>query len=474
MAQAIDSAYTSLVVLPDDVMLLIFSRLSPASVTLLGSTCKRFQRLSSDSQLWMTFCNLTCLSPMEKKTTGDHVIFSDNMQNKKRETNTTSFQRVYNTHVSSAWRWRTGQIHHEQQFRGHTGPVIGLDVQGGVFVSGSVDKTVRVWDTTRNLCVGAMQAPGPVFAVRFGVCEDSLVTGGADNNISIWSVSEMARIHVLRGHRGPVYDIDVDRKQRVMLTASEDGLVALWRVEPIRETISLSGWFTGHTDAVHCVRAADGMPFAVSGSSDSTLHMFDLTSMQSLHRIPIRPLSHAQSHTPCHPNTIHISGNCLMAGCEDGSARVWDMRSGTHIHSFPAHSAAVMCLQFDGTKAVTGGEDGVRVWDVRRWLSATHPDVTQNSYGVYGLADTHTVRSLCVSGMSLFTSVQNDVILFDYAESTRNTHPYNRKPSRPRRASQKSSTTTQQATNDDKASKQKPRQRGHNLPAPSAKLKSGR
>ena len=61
-------------------------------------------------------------------------------------------------------------------------------------------------------------------------------------------------------------------------------------------------------------------------------------------------------------------GKEVATASKDGTARVWDERTGACIHIFAGHGSTVMKAIFspDGTKIMTTSFDGiVRVWDIR-------------------------------------------------------------------------------------------------------------
>ena len=61
--------------------------------------------------------------------------------------------------------WRRGK-YRKEEFRGHTGPVTCLqyDDKRNILVSGSADKTVRVWKTKSKTCLAILK--GHTLAIR--------------------------------------------------------------------------------------------------------------------------------------------------------------------------------------------------------------------------------------------------------------------------------------------------------------------
>ena len=72
-----------------------------------------------------------------------------------------------------------------------------------------------------------------------------------------------------------------------------------------------------------------------------------------------------RAHRPVEALAITPDGAQVVTGSEDGTARLWDSRTGEPVsilrHSRPVHAVAVTP---DGTQIVTGAQDGTaRVWD---------------------------------------------------------------------------------------------------------------
>jgi WD40 repeat protein len=69
--------------------------------------------------------------------------------------------------------------------------------------------------------------------------------------------------------------------------------------------------------------------------------------------------------------TYSLDGTMILTGSGDGTARLWDVTTGTQVGAAMEHSGMVFAAAFspDGKRIATGGQDGkVRLW-------AVHPPV---------------------------------------------------------------------------------------------------
>lgn len=62
--------------------------------------------------------------------------------------------------------------------------------------SGSVDKTIRMWDIKKQKEVGIFYARGPIYSVQFSPDGKLLALGSGDTSISLWDVEEEEEVGV--------------------------------------------------------------------------------------------------------------------------------------------------------------------------------------------------------------------------------------------------------------------------------------
>ena len=74
-----------------------------------------------------------------------------------------------------------------------------------MLVSGSDDKTVRLWQAETGQCLKILQEhQGKVYTVAFSPDGTLLASGGDDRVVRIWEANTGRCLHTLQGHSGRV------------------------------------------------------------------------------------------------------------------------------------------------------------------------------------------------------------------------------------------------------------------------------
>ena len=118
---------------------------------------------------------------------------------------------------------------------------------------------------------------GEILEVRFSSDGHYLATAGEDKNVNIYNVSRPAsRIEspmmVLKGSNSAVTSVNFSSNKKFILASSNDYAARVWDLGSGRVTLAL----TGHQASVSCARYMSTTQ-AVTGSSDRTLRIWDLT-----------------------------------------------------------------------------------------------------------------------------------------------------------------------------------------------------
>jgi hypothetical protein len=139
----------------------------------------------------------------------------------------------------------------------------------------SWDRTVKVWDAQTGQEVLSLKGhAGGVTSVRFSPDGRHLVSGSQDRTARVWDVSSQEtgrEILALRGHAGTVADVAYSPDGNRLATASDDRTVRVWDAQTGQEALTLRVT-TGVVEGVSF--SPDGRRLAAT-SNDRTIRVWE-------------------------------------------------------------------------------------------------------------------------------------------------------------------------------------------------------
>ena len=243
---------------------------------------------------------------------------------------------------------------------GHEGPVYSVAVtpDGGRIVTGSYDKTARIWDAKTGAEIAVLEGhEGRVNSVVVTPDGARIVTGSQDNTARIWDVKTGTEIAVLEGHEGPVYSVPVTPDGARIITGSFDKTARIWDAKTGAQIAALEG----HKGGVWSVAMTPDGALIVTGSQDGTLRSWDAkTGAEIAVLLRNEGLINGVAVTP--------DGARIVTDSRDNTARIWDAKTGAEIAALKGHEDRVQSVAVtpDGTRIVTGSRDNTaRIWDAK-------------------------------------------------------------------------------------------------------------
>jgi WD40 repeat protein len=229
---------------------------------------------------------------------------------------------------------------------GHTNPVtqVSFSPDGTRLVTASLDGTARVWklDTGAELATLAGHR-GPVTAAVF-VDDSDVATGGDDGTVRLWYVLAEPELKVLAQLRGPV-------TRAAFLSAN--------RIEAVTPNGHAHVFdLGGHQVGVHAATPPPPVlstlgARAVPDGTIVRIHEPDGTNVV------------LRGHTgPVSSARFSPDGSAVVTASSDGTARVWDVRTGASLETLRGHFGAVTDASFspDGRWIVTAGPGTAALW----------------------------------------------------------------------------------------------------------------
>jgi WD40 repeat protein len=234
---------------------------------------------------------------------------------------------------------------------------VGVTSDGRRALSGSEDRTFRLWDlqTGQNLRTFAGHAAG-VTAVALSPDRHIAVSGSGDRTLKLWDAESGQLLRTVSGHEDGVSAAVISPDGCRVLSGSRDRTLRLWDASTGR----LLRTFVGHQDGVGAVAMSADARRACSGSRDCTLRLWDLATGQLLHSL--------EGHTGMvFGVAISPDGRQVVSGSDDGTIKLWDVATGQLLRTLTGHEDGVsaVALSPDGRRVLSGSDDSsLRLWDL--------------------------------------------------------------------------------------------------------------
>ncbi|HIK11185.1 MAG TPA: FHA domain-containing protein [Oscillatoriaceae cyanobacterium M33_DOE_052] len=277
-------------------------------------------------------------------------------------------------------------------FSGHASWVnsVCLSHDGKLAVSGSSDDTLKLWNAATGDCISTFKHhPSEVTSVCLSPDNRLALCGTDDGKLHIWDVANELHLRTLprrepqnpsagatpngdRGHSDEVTSVCVSYDGQFALSGSKDNTIILWEIATGKQLRT----FAGHTWVVNSVCLSADSRLALSGSSDGSLHLWDLatgaaTSFGSV------AIGNFKGHTSWVTSvSLSADGQFALSGSGDSTLKLWEVTTGLCLHEFEGHSSWVnsVCLSPDAKFALSGSDDNtLKLW-VLDWKEVKVPD----------------------------------------------------------------------------------------------------
>ena len=165
---------------------------------------------------------------------------------------------------------------------GHTGTIhcICYSPNGRHIISGSDDRTIRIWDAETGGISGEPLKghTGSVRSVAYSPDGRRIISGSRDNTIRIWDAETGAAVgKPLEGHSEYVSSVAYSPDGRRVISGSEDATIRIWDTEP---NAGVSSPLEGEVVNVPSVTSFPTGQHNVSGSNSNTIHVSETFSHQ--------------------------------------------------------------------------------------------------------------------------------------------------------------------------------------------------
>jgi WD40 repeat protein len=238
---------------------------------------------------------------------------------------------------------------------------VAFSPDGNRIASADAGGALKVWEAGRGGpgTFAFRGHTGDVTAADFLPGRRHLVTGSDDRTLRVWDHHTGREVRTMQGHPGGVSAVAVSRDGTRIVSGNSTGMVKLWDAASGRDL----GTFADQAEAIIKLVAfsPDGSRIA-SSSNTGSIRVWDAATGQALHAVHLDEDWKA---------VVGFSPDCsrvAIGGYEDGRLRVHDLASGKGEWSVAAHGAGVWQVAYspDGSRVISSGRDYyLRVWDAR-------------------------------------------------------------------------------------------------------------
>ncbi|KAI1104200.1 WD40 repeat-like protein [Jackrogersella minutella] len=376
--------------LPSELAVQILSHLDAAQLATASKVSRFWHGMVQDQHVWRqsflrekTNTYATSLPVQPGTSSGVPSIRPEN-----------DWQKIYRARQELDKRWKLGKQARAVFLYGHTDSVYCQQFDENKIITGSRDKTIRIWDMHTLQCrliIGPPRAINDTSIlfdqagqpVHYALCpddqqinpsvpvmvsfpihhsasilclqydDDILVTGSSDSSCIIYSVRSGYRpVRRLKFHTAAVLDLAFDDKH--IVTCSKDCSICVWD----RATGALIKQLNGHTGPVNAVQLRGNT--LVSCSGDFTVKLWNIESGRV-----IRELAGHTKGLAC--SQFSEDGRFVASAGSDKVIRIWDANTGECLREIQAHQSLVRSLHIDSIsgRLISGSYDtDIKVFDM--------------------------------------------------------------------------------------------------------------
>jgi WD40 repeat protein len=155
---------------------------------------------------------------------------------------------------------------------------LSFSADGRLLVTGSTDKTARLWAATTGRSLHILRHRGHVVAEHFSPDGRELVTASSDGSAGVWDVATGNRLLLLVGSTGVAEDAAFSPDGRQIVVAFGDRLARIYDSTDGRLLAPLAG----HSDAVTSARFDASGQTIVTTSTDGTARLWSVNAGDQL------------------------------------------------------------------------------------------------------------------------------------------------------------------------------------------------
>ncbi|KAL8951412.1 MAG: hypothetical protein Q9222_002603 [Ikaeria aurantiellina] len=329
--------------LPKELFTLILIHLDSQSLISSELVSRHWHVTASEPLMWkqIFLADFQPLSQTIPETSTDFHTRGQGMGNGQADQD---WKRMWKVRKALHQRWKDGHAA-AIYLEGHHDSVYCVQFDEDKILTGSRDRTIRVWDAHTFRLRKILGVPFKSTPVALPPIPK--IKGHNPHTIEIAKhfIPEQLPTKPNIFHRGSILCLQYD--DDLMITGSSDHTCIMWNIKddwkPIRQV---------HYHTAGVLDVCFDEKHIVSCSKDTTVCLWDRQTGDLVHRL----------HGHRGPvNAVQLRGNLAVSASGDGVAKLWNLPSGNCIKEFPSKYRGMACVEFspDSLTIFAGGNDHV-------------------------------------------------------------------------------------------------------------------
>ncbi|XP_049470430.1 dynein assembly factor with WDR repeat domains 1 [Panthera uncia] len=237
--------------------------------------------------------------------------------------------------------------------RAHILPLtnVALNKSGSCFITGSYDRTCKLWDTASGEELHTLEGHrNVVYAIAFNnPYGDKIATGSFDKTCKLWSVETGKCYHTFRGHTAEIVCLSFNPQSTLVATGSMDTTAKLWDIQNGEEALTL----TGHSAEIISLSFNTSGNRIITGSFDHTVAVWEAETGRKVYTLVghCAEISSALFNWDC---------SLILTGSMDKTCMLWDAANGKYVATLTGHDDEILdsCFDYTGKLIATASADG--------------------------------------------------------------------------------------------------------------------